>query len=31
VKFRFTAHALEEMARRGLDRGLVEGVLENPA
>ena len=31
MKFRFTAHALEEMARRGLDRGLVEGVLENPA
>ena len=31
MKFRFTAHALEEMARRGLDRCLVESVLENPA
>jgi len=30
MKFRLTAHALREMERRGLDRGLVEGVLERP-
>jgi hypothetical protein len=30
VKFRFTTHALREMERRGLDRVLVERVLENP-
>ena len=30
MTFRFTAHALREMERRGLDRALVERVLENP-
>jgi hypothetical protein len=30
VKFRFTAHALEQMARRGLERKQVEIVLEAP-
>lgn len=30
MKFRFTAHALEQMERRGLDRALVERVLDNP-
>jgi hypothetical protein len=30
VKYRLTAHALAEMDRRGLDRGLVERVLERP-
>lgn len=30
MKYRLTAHALAEMARRGLDRGVVEGVLGKP-
>ncbi|MDA1117765.1 MAG: DUF4258 domain-containing protein [Proteobacteria bacterium] len=30
MKFRFTAHALEQMERRGLDRVLVERMIENP-
>lgn len=30
MKFRFSAHALEQMERRGLDRALVERMLENP-
>jgi len=30
VKFRFTVHALEQMKRRGLKRGLVERMLESP-
>jgi uncharacterized protein DUF4258 len=30
MKFRFSAHALEQMARRGLDRAVVDGLLENP-
>ena len=30
MNFRFTAHALEQLERRGLDRALVERVLENP-
>jgi hypothetical protein len=30
MKFRLTAHALEQMARRGLDRAMVERVIENP-
>lgn len=30
MKFRSSAHALEQMARRGLDRAMVERLLENP-
>jgi hypothetical protein len=30
MKFRFSAHALKQMDRRGLDRALVERMLENP-
>jgi hypothetical protein len=30
MKFRLTPHALEQMARRGLDRALVEQIVENP-
>ena len=30
MKFRFTPHAEEEIARRGIPRELVEAVLENP-
>ncbi|MEK6246514.1 MAG: DUF4258 domain-containing protein [Pseudomonadota bacterium] len=30
MKFRFTAHALEQLERRGLDRILVERVIGNP-
>jgi len=30
VKFRLSAHALKQMERRGLDRTLVERMLENP-
>lgn len=30
MSFRFTAHALEEIARRGLDRATVEHILEIP-
>ena len=31
MNFRFTAHALREMERRGLDRTVVERVIGNPA
>ncbi|MDA8108310.1 MAG: DUF4258 domain-containing protein [Betaproteobacteria bacterium] len=31
MSFRFTAHALEEIARRGLDRVTIEQVLKAPA
>jgi len=31
VTHRFTKHGLEEMARRGLARELVQGVLDSPA
>jgi len=30
MNFRLTAHALEQMARRGLERALVEKLLANP-
>ena len=30
MKFRITAHAVEQMERRGLDRTMVERMLENP-
>ncbi len=30
MKFRFSAHALKQMDRRGLDRALVDRMLENP-
>ena len=30
MKFRFTAHALEQLDARGLNRALVEGVLQHP-
>jgi len=30
VKYRFTAHALAEMALRGLEREIVERVLQQP-
>ena len=30
MKFRLSAHALKQMERRGLDRTLVERMLENP-
>ena len=30
MNFRLSAHALKQMERRGLDRALVERVLENP-
>ncbi len=30
MKFRFTAHALAEIERRGLDRSAVERMLGNP-
>ena len=30
MKFRFTAHSLEQLVRRGLDRALVDRVLERP-
>lgn len=30
MKFRFTAHALEQLESRGLDRAVVEHVLQNP-
>ena len=30
MKYRFTAHALEKLERRGLERSLVERVLECP-
>jgi hypothetical protein len=30
MKFRLTWHALEQMARRGLDRAVVEKLLSNP-
>jgi hypothetical protein len=30
MKFRFTAHALEQIERRRLDRHVVERVLETP-
>jgi hypothetical protein len=30
VKFRFTAHALEQIERRGLERTTIERVLDSP-
>ena len=30
MKFRFSSHALKQMERRGLDRAVVERMLENP-
>lgn len=30
MKFTFTAHALEEMQRRGIARKQIESVLANP-
>ena len=30
MKLRFTAHALEKMESRGLERALVESVIVNP-
>ena len=30
MKFRFTAHALEQLERRGFERASVERVLANP-
>ncbi len=30
MRFRFSNHALEEMARRGIPREMLESVLNNP-